>query len=70
MKKKIKKTTKKPVIDMPKSFDLEKYTGMTKFHLEQVKQTTGEILPEDVVYCMSLTERIRKFESHAKKTTV
>ena len=54
---------KKPINQPIYSFDIEEYQGMTRFHLEQVKQTTGEITVEDVVYCMKLTERIWKFQN-------
>lgn len=30
----------------------------TEFHLQQVKLTTGEILMEDVTYCINLSNRI------------
>jgi hypothetical protein len=30
----------------------------TEFHLQQVKLTTGEILMEDVTYCINLSKRI------------
>ena len=30
----------------------------TQFHLQQVKFTTGEILMEDVTYCINLSNRI------------
>lgn len=36
----------------------------TQFHLEQVKHTTGEILMEDVTYCVNLSNRIIE---HLKK---
>jgi hypothetical protein len=31
---------------------------MTRYHLQQCKATTGEILMEDVDYCISLGKRI------------
>ena len=30
----------------------------TKYHLQQVELTTGEILMEDVTYCLNLGQRI------------
>lgn len=54
---------KKPIKQQINSFDIGKYQEMTKFHLEQVKETTGEITVEDVDYCMKLTERIWKFQN-------
>ena len=32
--------------------------SMTAYHLEKCKETTGEILMEDVNYCVSLSKRI------------
>ena len=32
----------------------------TEYHLSMVKQTTGEILMEDVTYCVNLSSRIIK----------
>lgn len=40
---------------------------MTIFHLNKVKETTGEILIEDVQYCLSLSERV---VNHAKLLSV
>ena len=31
---------------------------MTDYHLSEVKRTTGEILTEDVTYCVNLSKRI------------
>jgi hypothetical protein len=31
---------------------------MTEYHLGKVKETTGEILMEDVTYCVNLGKRI------------
>ena len=42
-----------------------KSRAATKFHLEMVKKTTGEILLEDVEYCMNLSVRV---EAYSKKT--
>ena len=37
----------------------------TRFHLEMVSKTTGEILMRDVEYCLELSDRMRKY---AQKT--
>lgn len=33
---------------------------MTIWHLNKVKEATGEILIEDVEYCLSLSERVKQ----------
>jgi hypothetical protein len=43
----------------------EKSRKATLFHLEMVKKTTGEILLEDVEYCLRLNDRVQE---HAKRT--
>jgi len=42
--------------DLPKWID-DRYRD----HLNKVKETTGEILLEDVVYCLELNERIMSY---------
>lgn len=42
------------LINSTKDLNLQR----TQFHLQQVKFTTGEILMEDVTYCINLSNRI------------
>lgn len=61
-----KKTVKKNDAKQPASeqqiADLKKDNDMrTVFHLNKVKETTGQILQEDLEYCLSLAERIEIF---------
>lgn len=45
------------LINSTKNLNLQR----TEFHLQQVKNTTGEILMEDVTYCINLSNRIITF---------
>jgi hypothetical protein len=40
----------------------ERCRSMTRYHLEQVKLQAGEILVEDVDYCINLMNRMVKLE--------
>lgn len=42
----------------------------TEFHLSMVKQHTGEILVEDVTYCISLSNRITEYMKQELETIV
>jgi len=60
-----------PVVDEKKALTQEEIDDLlknlsdycknaTKFHLEQIKVHTDEILVSDVMYCIELTERMMK----------
>jgi hypothetical protein len=48
-------------LEQERYFLLEQCQMSTKFHLENVKIKCGEILQEDVNYCVNLTKRILDF---------
>lgn len=45
------------------NYDHEKLHHMTKYHLESVQASTGEITVADYEYCMNLTQRIIAYQS-------
>jgi hypothetical protein len=45
------------------NYDHEKLYQMMQYHLDSVKQSTGEVTIEDYEYCHNLLERIRAYQS-------
>lgn len=58
--KKVVKSELETYLDIVNALDADS-RARTLFHLDKVKETTGEILVEDVEYCLNLTNRIKKF---------
>lgn len=46
-----------------KNYDYEKLHHMTKYHLDNVQASTGEITVADYEYCTNLTQRILAYQS-------
>ena len=45
------------------NYDYEKLHHMTKYHLDNVQASTGEITVADYEYCTNLTQRIIAYQS-------
>ena len=45
------------------NYDYEKLHHMTKYHLDNVQASTGEITVADYEYCTNLTQRILAYQS-------
>lgn len=50
-------------IESNKKYNIEQLHNMMQYHLDSVKETTGEVTIEDYEYCHNLLERIRAHQS-------
>ena len=63
------KLNEKQIDEMLKHVDAES-KKMTRFHLHHVRTSTGEVLLEDVEYCLNLNKRVKQHSMAMEKNTL
>jgi hypothetical protein len=59
-------TNSGPTQTSQRQYEYERLHQMMKYHLDSVKESTGEVTVEDYEYCSNLTQRILAHQSSKK----